>query len=303
MAHHSQTAATLVGLVAIGFSASLALLSTRAAGIPPFQLLAMNAAIAFVAGLLFLAARGKGAWRVLKQPLRPWIMAVLAIFTYHAAYFYAVSSIPPARASLIAYLWPLLIVVFASLASGGGGVRWGHGLGALLGLAGVVVLFADKSATVEAVGPASGYVAAFACALIWSGYSVLNRRYSGVPSEMLIGVCGAVAVLSALSHLVFETSVSPTPGQWWAIVLLGIGPIGLTFLSWDHATKHGNIALLGVISFSTPILSTALLVLAGEASATIYLGLAAMLVVTGAMAASRAGRDRHSQGRANSRYS
>lgn len=288
MAHHSQTAATLVGLVAIGFSASLALLSTRAAGIPPFQLLAMNAAIAFVAGLLFLGARGKGAWRVLKQPLRPWIMAVLAIFTYHAAYFYAVSSIPPARASLIAYLWPLLIVVFASLASGGGGVRWGHGLGALLGLAGVVVMFADKSATVESVGPASGYVAAFACALIWSGYSVLNRRFPDVPTDAVGGFCGVTAILAFGLHLGLEQTVWPgTAWQWLAVLGLGLGPVGGAFFLWDHGTKHGDIRVLGASAYLAPLISTVILIAAREAEPTWRIGLACLLITGGAALAAR----------------
>jgi len=37
---------------------------------------------------------------------------------------------------------------------------------------------------------ALGYGAAFACAFVWAGYSVLNRRYGKTTSGMLAG--GAV---------------------------------------------------------------------------------------------------------------
>ena len=37
---------------------------------------------------------------------------------YHCAYFFAIQSAPPVEASLIAYLWPLLIVVFAAFLPG-----------------------------------------------------------------------------------------------------------------------------------------------------------------------------------------
>lgn len=281
-----QFRATLVGLIAIGFSSTLAVLSATAKGIPPFQLLSMTASVPFLGGILVLGARGREALSVLRQPVFPWALAVLAIFLYHATYFYATATIPAARASLIAYLWPLLIVVFAALTPGGGGVQMKHFLGALLGLLGITAMFAGKASVEQPIGHLSGYLAAVFCALIWSGYSVINRRFSSIPSQMLIGVCGGVALMSGASHLAFEDFIAPTGMQWSVVAMLGVGPIGLTFISWDYATKHGNISLLGVISFSTPILSTGLLVLAGQALPSIWLGVAACLVVAGALVAS-----------------
>ncbi|WP_409565750.1 DMT family transporter [Methylobacterium sp. E-045] len=133
----------------------------------------------------------------------------------------------------------------------------------------------------------AGYVAAFGCALVWSGYSVLNRRFAHVPSDMLVGVCGAVAVAGLVAHGVFETTVWPDARQWLAVVLLGIGPTGLAFLAWDHAIKHGNVPLLGALSYLAPLLSTALLVATGQTHATGYLAVAALLIVGGALLAGR----------------
>ena len=47
---------------------------------------------------------------------------------------------------------------------------------------------------------------------------------------------------------------------------MGAGPVGAAFLLWDHGTKHGDIALLGSLSYLAPLLSTLLLVLAGRAA-------------------------------------
>nr|WP_244435349.1 EamA family transporter [Methylobacterium sp. B34] len=95
-----------------------------------------------------------------------------------------------------------------------------------------------------------------------------------------------------------ETSVAPSGSQWLAILFLGIGPTGLAFLAWDHATKHGDISLLAPMSYLAPLVSTLLLVLTNQAPATVAVGLSTILVVLGAVLASRGGGPGTSAGRA-----
>ncbi|MEP6906693.1 MAG: hypothetical protein ABI858_01745, partial [Pseudoxanthomonas sp.] len=54
------------------------------------------------------------------------------------------------------------------------------------------------------------------------------------------------------------------------------------FLLWDHGTKHGDIALLGSLSYLAPLLSTLLLVLAGQAAPHWSQGVAIGLLMLGA---------------------
>ena len=107
---------------------------------------------------------------------------------------------------------------------------------------------------------------------------------------MIVGICGAVALAGALCHLLFETTVTPDTAQWVAIAGLGLGPVGLAFLAWDHATKHGNLALLGALSYLAPLISTALLVITGATPATLTLALAALLILGGSLLATGIGR-------------
>ncbi|WP_304616753.1 aromatic amino acid exporter YddG [Paracoccus sp. (in: a-proteobacteria)] len=288
MTRQRQAQATAIGLLAIGLWSGLALSTVAAAGIPPFQLLTLSFGVAFASGMIALVVQGRRALSRLRQPRDAWVLAFLAIFLYHTLYFYALSAVPAAQASLVAYLWPLLIVLFSALAPGGGRLRLRHLAGAALGLAGAALLFLDDDVASGQTVNGIGYLAALGCALIWSGYSVLNRRFAHVPSDMLIGVCGAVALAGGIGHLVFEQSVWPRPLQWAAILFLGIGPTGLAFLAWDHATKHGNTPLLGALSYLTPLLSTLLLVASGQAPGTILIGISALLIVAGALLASLA---------------
>ncbi len=281
----TRAGATAVGMGAILLWALLAPLTVFAGAIPTFQLLAMSFGTAFVAGVCMLALRGRAALAQLRQPIAPWAVAFAAIFGYHALYFYALTAAPPAEASLINYLWPLLIVLLASRLPGER-LLPRHLVGAALGLGGTAIIVLGRGGAGTDSATVAGYAAAFACAVIWSSYSVSNRFFGSTPSAMIVGVCGAVAAAGLVVHLLAEETVVPGPGQAVAVVSLGIGPTGLAFLAWDHATKHGHVSLLGALSYLAPLLSTFLLVVAGHAPATPELAAAAALIVGGAAVAS-----------------
>ena len=132
-----SAAATLIGFAAILMWALLALFTAASGGVPPFQLAAMSFAVGAAVGLIWVAAGGR--WRDLAQPWPVWALGIVGLFGYHALYFTALRNAPPVEAGLIAYLWPLLIVVF-SAALPGERLRWFHVGGALLGLAGTVLI-------------------------------------------------------------------------------------------------------------------------------------------------------------------
>ena len=71
-----------------------------------------------------------------------------------------------------------------------------------------------------------------------------------------------------------------------AQMALGIGPVGAAFFTWDIGMKKGDIQFLGIVSYAAPLLSTLALVAAGQAEASWYLGLAALLITCGAALAS-----------------
>ena len=287
----ASPAATLVGLGAILLWSVLALLTASAGAIPPFELAALTFAIGGGLGFVYAASRGRLA--ALVQPWPVWMVGVGGLFGYHALYFAALNRAPPAEASLIAYLWPLLIVLFSALLPGER-LRLRHLVGAALGFAGAATLFAGKAGgfSLAAIDPRvlSGYALALACAFVWSSYSVLSRKLKTAPTEAVAGFCVATAALAALCHFAFETNVAPAgAAQWAASVGLGLGPVGLAFYVWDFGVKHGDIRLLGVAAYAAPVLSTLILVAAGFAPATLSLGAACALIVGGAVVATRRG--------------
>ncbi len=281
----SRIRATAVGGLAVLLWALLALFTTWAGDIPPFQLLAMTFSVAFLVSCIYWLCRGRKALENLRQAPRVWLLGVGGLFGYHLFYFIALGNAPAVEASLIAYLWPLLIVVFSSLLPGEK-LRWFHLAGALMGLAGAALLVTRGGSISFDPAYSLGYLAAIVCALVWSGYSVTNRVFGEVPTDVVGGFCGAVAVLGTFCHLVFETTVVPGATQMLACVALGVGPVGAAFFVWDYGTKHGNIQVLGAFSYMAPLLSTLILIAFGRAEATWFVGAACLLIVLGAVVAS-----------------
>ena len=277
--------ATLIGLTAILMWSLLSVMTVATGKIPAFQLAAMTFAIGALVGFLTWIGRGE-AVRALRQPLAAWIVGVGGLFGYHALYFLALRYAPPAEAGLLNYLWPLLIVLFSSLLPGER-LAPHHIIGALLGLAGTVLLFAGNTGGFTS-GQIPGLIAAFIAAFVWATYSVLSRRLKSVPTDAVAGFCAVTALLAALVHGFAETTVWPeSPLQWLSVIALGIGPVGAAFYAWDIGMKRGDIRVLGAASYATPLLSTAFLILAGFARPSANIALAAVLIAGGGLIAAK----------------
>jgi drug/metabolite transporter (DMT)-like permease len=279
--------ATAIGGMAVLIWATLALFTTATGAIPPFQLVAMAFAIAFTLAFLKWKLRGQGVMAQLRWPWRVWLVGIGGLFGYHALYFLALKSAPPAPANLVNYLWPLCIVLFSAPLAGET-LRWWHLGGVALGLIGTALVLLGGADVDYQPQHLIGYLAALGCALTWGLYSVLSRRFGEVPTDAVGGFCGAAALLALLCHLLFETTVWPaSTGQWLAVLALGIGPAGGAFFLWDIGVKRGDIRALGALSYAAPVLSTLLLVVFGRATLGVALVAACLLVTAGAVLAAR----------------
>ena len=160
----ARRTATLLGGVAIVLWSSLALFTALTGAVPPLQLTACSFAIGFLLALAKWLWFRESIVAHLTLPPLAWAVGVAGLFGYHALYFLALRLAPPAEASLLNYLWPLLIVLFSALLPGER-LRWFHLAAALAGLAGTALLVTGGGFALRAdyIG---GYAAALACALV-----------------------------------------------------------------------------------------------------------------------------------------
>lgn len=282
----SRRRATLVGLGAIGLWALLAPLGVLTGDVPPFLLTGIAFAIGGTLGLAVQLLRGRPIAAALRVPAAAWALGLGAFFGYHALYFATLRLLPPVDALLIINLWPLLIVLFSAVLPGER-LLPRHVVGAFAGLAGTALIVLARGESAEAAANPLGYLSALACALIWSGYSVANRRVAGeVSTEAVTGFCLGTAVLALLASALVETAVWPTGVGWAALAAMGLGPVGAAFFFWDYGTKRGDLRVLGSSAYAAPLIGSLLLVLLGFGEPSLRLLLAALLIIGGAALAS-----------------
>jgi drug/metabolite transporter (DMT)-like permease len=277
--------ATAIGFSAVLMWSLLALMTAASGKMPPFQLSAIAFLIGSLPGLVVFAVKPQ-RMTALRQPWPVWLTGIAGLFGYHFFYFTALRNAPPAEAGLIAYLWPLFIVLGSALLPGEK-LRLHHVLGAVLGLSGSFLIISRNGLSFDSTY-LFGYLMAFACAFTWSGYSLMSRKFGAVPTDAVTAFCLATSALSFVSHLALEQTVWPeTSSQWIAVIGLGLFPVGAAFYTWDYGVKKGDIQLLGAASYAAPLLSTGALVLAGFAEPSWRIVGAGLLITVGAVIAAK----------------
>lgn len=243
--------------------ASFATLVSRAPDVPPLLL----TGLALCLGSTTCLHRVR-EWRV---PPRTLAFGVTCLFVYNAGLVLAFRLAPIAEANLINYLWPLILVLL--------GTKVWRGIdcmakvtGALLGFGGCVVAITAGSG-VDAFGAAldglrsahvAGYALALLAAIVWAVYS-LGARWLPPCSPWAVGAfCLVAGLLAIASHLLIEPRFVPSASDLAWVAAIGLGPLGISFVLWDYAMRHGNAAQIGILGYSTPVLSMLCLALAGK---------------------------------------
>ncbi|WP_010107526.1 DMT family transporter [Verminephrobacter aporrectodeae] len=274
--------ANLYALGAIALWASIASLGLALTHVPPFLLTGIALIIGSLPAWPFVL-RDPSQWRV---PLRTLALGVYGLFAFHFLLFVALRNAPPVQANLVNYLWPLFIVLLSPVVLPGVVLRVPHVLAALLGFAGAAIAIAGGRGLDGTL--AWGYAPALASALVWATYSLMTRRVAAFPTTA-IGLFGLVSgVLSLLCHALLEPATSLSTCDWALLAVLGLGPLGASFFLWDRALKRGDARQIGVLSYITPVASTALLTVVSDQPFSGSIALATVLIVGAAILGMRA---------------
>jgi drug/metabolite transporter (DMT)-like permease len=271
----------LLALTAILIWSTLALFSSQLTHVSPFLVLGVAL---MLCGSFSLVRRS--AWRI---PFTTLAVGVGGIFGYHFLYFRAMALAPAVEASLINYLWPLLIVVLSPLVLTGYRLRPRHIFGALLGLAGAGLIATGGRLSLR-FEYLSGYLMMAGAALIWSLYSLLTKRVPHFSTESVAAFCAISGLLALAFYLLSGGSLvqaqALTAHDWLVIVLCGLGPMGAAFFFWDAALKRGDPRRIGSLAYLTPLLSTLNLVVFARLPLTPVSFAAMLLIITGALVGS-----------------
>ena len=281
-----MSAATLYALAAIALWGTLASLGTSLSHLPPFLLTGLALMIGSVMSWPAVL-RNRQAWAV---PARTLALGIYGLFGFHFLLFIALRHAPPVEANLVNYLWPLFMVVLAPALLPGLSLRPLHLVAALLGFAGaaIAILGARNAGPSATDAGYWGFLPALGSAFIWASYSLWTKRVAAFPTSA-IGLFGLVSgVLALACHALLEPQASLSSRDWLLVALCGLGPLGAAFFLWDMALKRGDARQIGILSYITPLASTALLLAVTGRPLTWSIALAAALIIAAAVMGTRA---------------
>ena len=286
--------ANLYALAAIALWASLSALGVALSHVPPFLLTGAALMIGSVLAWPFVLA-DRRQWRIAPATLG---LGVFSLFGFHFLLFIGLRLAPAVEVNLINYLWPLLIVVLAPLYLPAVRLRPAHLLAATMGFAGAAIaIFGGREAPIGLTSGTQwstwlGYGLGLGSAFVWANYSLQTKRLSlkarGFPTAA-IGLFGLVSgILALICHAALEPATALSARDCGLLTLLGLGPLGAAFFLWDKALKLGDARHIGILSYLTPLASTALLMLVSGRALSASIALAAALIIGAALVGTRA---------------
>ena len=260
----------LLGIITIICWGSLATLGNLLIHLPPFYVLGVT----FLLGSLPAMVKPKEMFPSLKILF----LGVSGFFGYHFFLFYSFRFAPALEANLINYLWPVFMVLLTPLFFREAKLRFHHIFGGGLAFLGSVVLVLGKGGELRIVN-LKGYLLALGAALSWPLYSLGKKKLPPTSVWAIGSFCLISGVLSFLTHFLLEPRVVLQFHDAWKLFLLGVGPFGLAFYTWDLSLRWGDARLIGALSYLTPIISTlGLIFFAGQELTGTILGAIALII-------------------------
>ncbi|WP_054180105.1 aromatic amino acid DMT transporter YddG [Trabulsiella odontotermitis] len=254
--------ATLIGLVAIIlWSTMVGLIRGVSEGLGPVAGAAM---IYSLSGLLLVFTVGIPK---IRQFSARYLLAGCFLFVSYEICLalslgYAATRQQAIEVGMVNYLWPSLTILFAILFNGQKSTLWVIP-GLILALFGVSwVLGGEQGLNIDDIisniisSPLS-YILAFIGAFIWAAYCTVTARYAKGKNGITFFVL--LTGLSLWIHYLL-TDQPPMHFSWPVTIkmLMCALSLGFAYAAWNIGILHGNVSLLAVGSYFTPVLSSAL---------------------------------------------
>ena len=270
----STTSYGLIALVMFTIGNILVVLTNA---IPGLQMAAMSLFLGALGMTLYQAVKGQPIRTYWRQPPRHYAFLVSGVGVYTALIYVAFRHAPPFEVNAINYLWPILLVAFATLFHTGR-LNAPKIVGIVMGFIGTFLIFVPAHANGFMGGLQAGHFLALIAAILWAAYSASakNKTY---PAGLMAPAMFISAFLCAGLHLMFEKTVMPVGIEWVYVLLLGF--FRLSYLFWDESMRGGNVVFLASLAYFVPLASTLLFIAFGYTAANIWIGLGAGFIVSG----------------------
>ncbi|MFU8855438.1 MAG: DMT family transporter [Deferrisomatales bacterium] len=261
----------------------------------PWTLAGLRAAVAAVPFALLLAYSGRRDGPARGVGFREWgmiaAMTLSGVVGFQVLLYTGLRHTTALNAGVVNATSPLVALVLGRLL-GAGPLRPGQMIGALVSLAGVVVVLSGGSwETLRGLELNPGDLLVLGAVFLWAVYSLLAKWLLVRRSPVWVTALSTLAALPVLAApALWECAVSPPAihgGLLLGILYIGLGPSFLAFLAWNHGVQRLGVA--GAMAFynTLPVYAGALgAALLGEWPRAYQL-VGAALVLSGCLLAAR----------------
>ncbi len=96
---------------------------------------------------------------------------------------------------------------------------------------------------------------AFIAAILWSLYCVLTRKLAQGHNGVPLFFCFTAIALWILFFMIHQSWQMPSLKLWLVIIVMGT-LIGIAYKNWNQSLQFGQIQLLLLATYFTPVLSS-----------------------------------------------
>lgn len=214
--------------------------------------------------------------------------ANLSSLCFCLAIFFSEGGAQTVEVGMVNYLWPSLTILFAVLFNGVR-TRWWLFPGLLIAFAGIVVIlsgddgFSPSAFAARVAAHPVSYILALGAALTWAAFSSMTRAWSkGINPSTVVFIADAL-IFSMLWAAGVGSGPAEASMRGILSVIFGGLAMGCAYAAWTLGMSKGNITILALASYFTPVLSCLFAVFWINASlgGTFWLGVA--IVVAGSL--------------------
>jgi len=199
-------------------------------------------------------------------------------FLYDFFYLKSLERIPAVEASMLNYLFPIFIVLFAIPMHGEKMNRY-KAASVLMGAAGTALLVTEGQLGSFAFTDLEGDAYAVAAAVSWGLFTNLVKKNRQDLMLSTIAITAVAFALSAGALLLSSRFVLPRSGDLYGVLWLSVSNIVLGFLLYFRALKYASASLVASFTFFTPFVTLLFIVLLLDERLTAIDAAAAALII------------------------
>lgn len=194
-----------------------------------------------------------------KEYVKLFLFAVPS-FLYFFLYTMSLKRIPAVEASMINYLFPIMIVLFSIPINNEKFDRFKL-LSLVLGFVGMVIIVTGGHVGNIRISDITGDLLALGAAISWGIFSNLGKRNKSDAQVSNYIYTVVTFLLSALSVLLFSRFTVPTTASFAGLLTLALSNVVLAYYIWFRVLKSAPTLLAANLSFFAPFVTLLFIVL------------------------------------------